>query len=272
MLTPFGVGVSKFVWVLGRPFLTIDSTHVSSFYKLNACHLLAIMLFNLISNIMKKIFVLMVLCTLSMSVSAQEVDSLQSNPISIDSLAVKLEKLQHDYDFLKCDYELNKMQFKLEILANIGIFMKALKSKQVNILTDCSAKESENTTTQPTMVVYFTKNGDTVWDIAKKYNEHKVVIDSIASHHGDKDAQSVIAVLVAVADALSASRPGARNDSLENYLKRLEQLENVANEIPGIDHTFAVQAGRELKTGNDELKGYENYYFCYQGLSQYKGL
>ena len=84
-------------------------------------------------------------------------------------------------------------------------------------------------------------------DIAKKYNEHKVVIDGIASHHGDKEAQSVIAVLVSIADALSASRPGARNDSLENYLKRLEQLENVANELPGIDHTFAVQAGRELR-------------------------
>ena len=76
------------------------------------------MLFNLISNIMKKIFVLMVLCTLSMSISAQEVDSLQSNPISIDSLAVKLVKLQHDYDFLKCEFELRQDTNEIGIITN----------------------------------------------------------------------------------------------------------------------------------------------------------
>lgn len=84
-------------------------------------------------------------------------------------------------------------------------------------------------------------------DIAKKYKENKVVINAIASHHGDAEATSIISVLVQIADSLSASRPGARNDSLENYLKRLEQLEGMAHDIKGIDKAYALQAGRELR-------------------------
>lgn len=84
-------------------------------------------------------------------------------------------------------------------------------------------------------------------DIAKKYHEDSIVINAIASHHGDTPATSVIASIVAIADALSASRPGARNDSLENYIKRLSQLEEVGNHIPGVEKSYAVQAGRELR-------------------------
>ena len=84
-------------------------------------------------------------------------------------------------------------------------------------------------------------------DIANKYHENETIVNAIESHHGDTSATSVISVIVAIADALSASRPGARNDSLENYVKRLQELEGIAKEIDGVDNAYALQAGREIR-------------------------
>ena len=99
-------------------------------------------------------------------------------------------------------------------------------------------------------------------DLARKYHEDEIVINAIESHHGDKDATSVISVLVEIADTLSAARPGARNDSMENYMKRLSQLEEIGNSFAGVEKTFAVQAGREIRgmvkpDEVDEAKSYK---------------
>jgi ribonuclease Y len=84
-------------------------------------------------------------------------------------------------------------------------------------------------------------------DMARKYGESPAVVHAVEAHHGDVDFGSVEAVLVQIADAISASRPGARREMLETYIKRMQRLENVTDGFPGVERTFAVQAGRELR-------------------------
>ena len=84
-------------------------------------------------------------------------------------------------------------------------------------------------------------------DIARKYKENHDVIHAIMAHHGDIDAETLVAQLVQAADAISAARPGARRENLETYIKRLQQLEEIANSFDGVEKSYAIQAGREIR-------------------------
>jgi ribonuclease Y len=101
-------------------------------------------------------------------------------------------------------------------------------------------------------------------ELAKKHGESAKVIHAIAAHHEDIEPESVLAVLVQAADTLSGARPGARKELMETYVKRLEELEKVANSFRGVSKSYAIQAGRELRiiVENDKVSDDESVMLC----------
>ena len=84
-------------------------------------------------------------------------------------------------------------------------------------------------------------------EVARKYKEHENIVHAIEAHHGDVEAKSILAAIVQAADAISAARPGARREDIENYIKRLERLEELTKDFKGVERTYAIQAGREIR-------------------------
>ena len=170
---------------------------------------------------------------------AGEQATFDSGVHSVNGELIKLlGKLQY-----RTSYDQNVLQHSLEVAAFCGIIASELginvkKAKRAGLLHDIGKAVDHEVEGSHAIIGA---------DLAKKYGESDEIVHALAAHHDDEKPQTVIAILVQVADALSAARPGARREMLETYVKHLKELEEIAGSFPGVLKTYAVQAGREIR-------------------------